>query len=145
MGSQTRKPTPAPTSTTPVCQLLGSGNAKTRNAGRSSQQNAATRRSTQREERVTVQGPMEKQQPDGMSHRGAGCFFVGGRGRARPWRLAVNRRHWAYLTAWTRLAAVLESCLFHVLQTYLLRVFQDQQYAAGRRGDKRIQKKIIGS
>ena len=26
----------------------------------------------QREERVTVQGPVKKQQPDGMSHRGRG-------------------------------------------------------------------------
>ena len=36
------------------------------------QQNAATRRNTRREERVTVQGPVKKQQPDGMSHRGGG-------------------------------------------------------------------------
>ena len=33
-------------------------------------QNAATRRNMRREERVTVQGPVKKQQPDGMSHRG---------------------------------------------------------------------------
>ena len=33
-------------------------------------QTAATQRSMQREERVTVQGPVKKQQPDGMSHRG---------------------------------------------------------------------------
>ena len=31
---------------------------------------AATRRNMRREERVTVQGPVKKQQPDGMSHRG---------------------------------------------------------------------------
>ena len=33
-------------------------------------QNAATRRNMRREERVTVQGPVKKQQPDGMSHGG---------------------------------------------------------------------------
>ena len=32
---------------------------------------AATRRNMRREERVTVQGSVKKQQPDGMSHRGA--------------------------------------------------------------------------
>ena len=40
--------------------------------GRSGRQNAATRRNMRREERVTVQGPVKKQQPDGMSHRGGG-------------------------------------------------------------------------
>ena len=40
--------------------------------GRSGRQNAATRRSTRRGERVTVQGPVKKQQPDGMSHGGGG-------------------------------------------------------------------------
>ena len=30
----------------------------------------ATRRNMRREERVTVQGPVKEQQPDGMSHRG---------------------------------------------------------------------------
>ena len=29
-----------------------------------------TRRNMRREERVTVQGPVKEQQPDGMSHRG---------------------------------------------------------------------------
>ena len=37
------------------------------------QQNAATRHNTQREERVTVQGPVKRQRPDGMSHRGNSC------------------------------------------------------------------------
>ena len=32
----------------------------------------ATRRNMRREERVTVQGPVKEQQPDGMSHRGGG-------------------------------------------------------------------------
>ena len=31
----------------------------------------------QREERVTVQGPVKKQQPDGMSHRGGGAQLTG--------------------------------------------------------------------
>ena len=35
-------------------------------------QNAVTRHNMRREERVTVQGPVKKQQPDGMSHRGGG-------------------------------------------------------------------------
>ena len=38
-----------------------------------SPQKAATLRNMRREERVTVQGPVKKQQPDGMSHRGAGA------------------------------------------------------------------------
>ena len=41
-----------------------------RSTGRSGGQKAATRRNMRREERVTVQGPVKKQQPDGMSHRG---------------------------------------------------------------------------
>ena len=48
------------------------GNDTTRNAGRSDRQNAFTRRSTQREERVTVQGPVKKPQPDERSHGGGG-------------------------------------------------------------------------
>ena len=39
--------------------------------GRSSPQKAATCRNVRREEPVTVQGPVKKQQPDGMSHQGA--------------------------------------------------------------------------
>ena len=38
--------------------------------GQISRQKAATRRNMRREERVTVQGPVKEQQPDGMSHRG---------------------------------------------------------------------------
>ena len=40
--------------------------------GCSGRQNAATRRNMRRGEQVTVQGPVKKQQPDGMSHRGGG-------------------------------------------------------------------------
>ena len=46
------------------------GNATTRHTGHSGRQNAATRRNMRREERVTVQGLVKEQQPDGMSHGG---------------------------------------------------------------------------
>ena len=46
------------------------GNDTIKSTGRSGRQNAATRRNMRREERVTVQGPVKKQQPDGMSHGG---------------------------------------------------------------------------
>ena len=46
------------------------GNDTSRSTGRSGRQNAATRRNMRREERVTVQGPVKEQQPDGMSHWG---------------------------------------------------------------------------
>ena len=36
---------------------------------------SATRRNMRREERVTVQGPVKKQQPDGMSHRGVKAHY----------------------------------------------------------------------
>ena len=47
-------------------------NAETTPAGApaAGRQKAATRRNMRREERVTVQSPLKKQQPDGMSHRG---------------------------------------------------------------------------
>ena len=48
------------------------GNNTSRSTSRSGRQNAATRRNMRREERVTVQGPVKKQQPDGMSHGGGG-------------------------------------------------------------------------
>ena len=48
----------------------------------SGRQKAATRRNRQREERVTVQGPVKKQQPDEMSHRGLPLGF--------PTRLLVH-------------------------------------------------------
>ena len=38
--------------------------------GCSGRQKVATRRNMRREERVTIQGPVKEQQPDGMSHRG---------------------------------------------------------------------------
>ena len=46
------------------------GNDTSKSTGRSGRQKAATRRNMRREERVTVQGPVKEQQPDGMSHRG---------------------------------------------------------------------------
>ena len=44
------------------CSMLGTGGTC----------EAATRRNVRREERVTIQGPVKEQQPDGMSHRGGG-------------------------------------------------------------------------
>ena len=55
-----------------VTGLRERGNHTGRSTGRSGRQNAATRRNMRREDRVTVQGPVKKQQPDGMSHRGWG-------------------------------------------------------------------------
>ena len=49
---------------------LECGNDTSRSTGRGGRQNAATRRNMRREERVTVQGPVKKQQPDGMAHGG---------------------------------------------------------------------------
>ena len=72
VGNKNRETTPAPTTTTPSCQLLRQREKDTsRNTGRSGRQNAVTRYSTRREERVTVQGPVKKQQPNRMSHRGS--------------------------------------------------------------------------
>ena len=55
---------------TPTTGLRERGNDTSRSTGRSGRQNAATRRNMRREERVTAQGPVKEQQPDGMSHRG---------------------------------------------------------------------------
>ena len=69
----TRKRHPLPlqhSPSTPTTGLHERGDDTSRSTGRSGRQNAATRRNMRREERVTVQGPVKKQQPDGMSHRG---------------------------------------------------------------------------
>ena len=57
----------------PVRQLLGPADAGTTPQGTlgCGRQNAVTRRSTRREEGVTVQGPVQKLQRDGTSHRGS--------------------------------------------------------------------------
>ena len=57
---------------TPTTGLRQRENDSSRSTGRSGRQNAATRRNMRRGERVTVQGPVKEQQPDGMSHRGSG-------------------------------------------------------------------------
>ena len=80
MGSEDRQTTPA-TSTSPGTPTTGlrERNDTSRNTGRSGQQNAAPRRNMRRAERVTVQGPVKKQQPDGTSHRWGGggvAFFL---------------------------------------------------------------------
>ena len=46
------------------------GNDTSKSTGHSGRQNAATQCNMRRDERVTVQGPVKEQQPDGMSHRG---------------------------------------------------------------------------
>ena len=61
---------------TPTTGLHERGNDTSRSTGRSGRQKAATRRNMRREERVTVQGPVKKQQPDGMSHRGVPPLFT---------------------------------------------------------------------
>ena len=93
VDSKNSQTTPATTSTSSIRQLLGAADAQTahhatfstvpttglrerrndtsKSTGRSGRQKAATRRNMRREERVTVQGPVQEQQPDGMSHRGA--------------------------------------------------------------------------
>ena len=55
----------------PTTGLRKRPNDTSRSTGRRSQQKAATRCNMRREERVPVQGPVKKQQPDGMSHRGS--------------------------------------------------------------------------
>ena len=66
---------------TPTTGLRKRGNNTSRSTSRSGRQNAATRRNMQREERVTVQGLVKKQQPHGMSHRG-GVAAAGPHGQA---------------------------------------------------------------
>ena len=56
---------------TPTTGLRERGNDTSKSTGRSGRQKVATRRNMRREERVTVQGPVKEQQPDGMSHRGS--------------------------------------------------------------------------
>ena len=62
--------TSSTTSNTPTTGLRKRGNDTSRSTGRSGRQKAATRRNMRRGERMTVQGRVKKQQPDGMSHGG---------------------------------------------------------------------------
>ena len=57
---------------TPTTGLHERGKDTSRSTGRSGRQEAATRHNMRRDELVTVQGPVKKKQPDGMSHRGGG-------------------------------------------------------------------------
>ena len=92
---------------TPTTGLRERGNDTSRSTGRSGRQKAATRRNMRREERVTVQGPVKEQQPDGMSHGGGGggmtpwCVVLVCSGRRQladrqslpfPWTLSPHRR-----------------------------------------------------
>ena len=107
VDSKNSQTTPATTSTSSICQLLGAADAQTahratfstaqtpttglreggndtsKSTGCSGRQRAATRRNMRREERVTVQGPVKKHQPDGMSHRGGGLTVRTARRAAR--------------------------------------------------------------
>ena len=72
VGSRHRKTALVTASTTPSTPTTGPrerGKDTSGSTGRSGRQKAATRRSTRREERVTVQGPVKKQQCDGISQR----------------------------------------------------------------------------
>ena len=66
---------------TPNTGLCERGNDTSKSTGRNGRQKAATRRNMQREERVTVQGPVKEQQPDRMSHKGVGSAVMGVRVR----------------------------------------------------------------
>ena len=60
---------------------------RTRTTPARGRQKAATQRNMRREERVTVQGPVKEQQPDGMSHSGGRDGFAalcGTYGRRQP-------------------------------------------------------------
>ena len=73
--STNRQTTPATTSKTPGTPTTGlreRGNDTSGSTGRSGRQKAVTPRNMRREERVTVEGPVKKPQPDGMSHGGGG-------------------------------------------------------------------------
>ena len=73
LGTANAQTAPAATNTAPAHQPLGTANAQTTPAGAqpaATDKTATTRRNMRREEWVTVQGPVKKQQPDGMSHRG---------------------------------------------------------------------------
>ena len=77
---------PAPEAQVPACAgacgrtcgrkalsgLRKHGNDTSKSTGCTGRHKAATRRNMRREETVTVQGPVKKQQPDGISHRGGG-------------------------------------------------------------------------
>ena len=73
-----RKPSNDPRNTqhnpgAPTTGLRERGNDTSKSTGRSGRQNAPTRRNMRREERVTVQGSVKEQQPDGTSRRGSGA------------------------------------------------------------------------
>ena len=66
---------PATSSTAPAHQPLRSANAETTPAGAPAAAAVRTQRpdaTCEGDERVTVQGPVKKQRPDGMSHGGGG-------------------------------------------------------------------------
>ena len=80
MGSKALRTTPAATGTAPSTltpEFRCCGKEDTRSTGRSGRRDAWTRRNTQRDEQVTVQGLVKKLQPDGLSHGGGGGGWQG--------------------------------------------------------------------
>ena len=78
---------------TPTTGLRERGNDPSKSTGRSGRQKVATRRNMRREERVTVQGPVKEQQPDGMSHRGGVLRSVISRNSAQFFRNCFSLVH----------------------------------------------------
>ena len=96
-AADTQTAHPATSSTTPGTPTTGlreRGNDTSKSTGRSGRQNAATRRNMRREERVTVQGPVKEQQPDGVSHGGGG----GGETRSEARCVMEDGRHALLIT-----------------------------------------------
>ena len=73
----------------PTTGLRERGNDTSGSTGRSGRQKAATRRNMRREERVTVQGTVKEQRPDGMSHRGLGYLSL-----SDTWRVTDGNGTW---------------------------------------------------
>ena len=79
-----------------MCVFAGGwgGGKELRSNGRSGQQKGATRRNMRREDWVTVQGPVKKQQSDGTSHGGWGGYGLAMNGRrlvGTQWQVLVSR------------------------------------------------------
>ena len=94
-AADTQTAHPATSSTAPTHQTTGlceRRNDTSKSSGRSGRQNAATQRNMRREERVTVQGPVKEQQPDGMSH--------GGGNEAETTRSKIAVPHSVCVDAW---------------------------------------------
>ena len=111
MGSENRQTIPATTSTTPGTPTTGHrerapaatstagttttglrerGSDTSKSTGRSGRQNAATRRNMRRDDRVTVQGPVKKQRPDGMSQGPQTKVTIAGQNKIYGWENLIG-------------------------------------------------------